>query len=248
MSHAGHRILFDPFVPMNTNIQYTSVQELAQMGDIFITHGHFDHIIRVPEVLALGKSKVHCSAETAQQLIRAGASAEQVVSINPGDTISHGPFTIRVHKGQHIKNDLQLVLKTIFNRRIVSHYKELINIVKAHKKCPQGQVLVYEISLDNIKILHLGSLNLCSDEEYPQDVNVLCLPLQGRSDLLTYALVFVEKIKPQSIFLHHFDDAFPPISSTIDCNPFADLVRRSYPSIAVTIPEYGISYPVQGMQ
>lgn len=244
ISHAGHRILFDPFLSMNTNIQYTSVQELAQMGDIFITHGHFDHIIDVPEVSALGKSKMHCSAETAQQLIKAGASAEQVVTISPGDIISSGYFTIRVLKGEHIKNDLKLVFKTLFNLRIISHYQELLHIIKTHRKCPQGQVLIYEISLGNTKVLHLGSLNLCAGEEYPQDVNVLCLPFQGRSDLLAYTVPLVQKLKPQSIFLHHFDNSFPPISSQIDCTPFTVIVRQLYPEMAVIIPEYGVGYPI----
>jgi len=244
ISHAGHKLLFDPFVSMNTVLRCTSVQELAQMGDIFITHGHFDHTIHVPQVAALGKRKVYCSAETAQRLVKAGVPAEQAVTISPGDIIRNGPFTIRVFKGAHIKNDLRLVMQTLFSRRIINHFQDFIDIMKANRKCPLGQVLCYEISLENTRVLHLGSLNLWAEEEYPQGVDVLCLPFQGRSDLLTYTLPFIEKLKPQSIFLHHFDDSFPPISSRIDCIPFADLVGQKYPDLAVTIPEYGASYPV----
>lgn len=244
ISHAGYKLLFDPFVSMNKEIPYASVQELAQMGDIFITHGHFDHTISVPEVAALGNSKVHCSAETARQLVKAGVPAEQVVTISPGDIISNGPFTIRVFRGEHIKFDPKLVFQTLFNRRLVNYYREFAEIIRTLRQCPQGQVLIYEISLENIKVLHLGSLSLCAQEEYPQGANVLCVPFQGRSDLLTYTLPFIDKLKPQSIFLHHFDDSFPPVSSQIDCAPFADRVRQTYPGLEVIVPEYGVSYPI----
>lgn len=246
LSHAGHKLLLDPFVSMNKKIPSASLQELAQMGDIFITHGHFDHTVCVPEVAALGNSKVHCSAETAQQLLKRGVTAERLVIIGPGDIITNGPFTIRVLKGAHIKFDLELVLQTLFNRRLVKYYREFATIIRSLRKCPQGQVLIYEISVENVKVLHLGSLNLCADEEYPRGANVLCLPFQGRSDLMTYTLPFVEKLKPHSIFLHHFDDSFPPISSPIDCTPFVNLVRQTYPNLAVIIPEYGVSYPISG--
>jgi L-ascorbate metabolism protein UlaG (beta-lactamase superfamily) len=129
MSHAGHKILFDPFVSRNPHSPRISVPELAQMGDIFITHGHFDHTLDVPEVAALGKSKVYCSAETARQLIKRGAPAQQVVAISPGDIINNGPFTIRVLKGQHIKFDLKLIFQTLFNRRLVNHFRALFNIL-----------------------------------------------------------------------------------------------------------------------
>ena len=244
MSHAGHKILFDPFVSRNPHSPRISVPELAQMGDIFITHGHFDHTLDVPEVAALGKSKVYCSAETARQLIKRGAPAQQVVAISPGDIINNGPFTIRVLKGQHIKFDLKLIFQTLFNRRLVNHFREFVNIIRTLRNCPQGQVLIYEISWENTRVLHLGSLSLCADEEYPQGASVLCVPFQGRSDLPTFTLPFIEKLKPHSIFLHHFDDTFPPISSQVDCAAFAALVRRLYPEMTVIIPEFGVSYPI----
>ena len=110
MSHAGHKILFDPFVSRNPHSPRISVPELAQMGDIFITHGHFDHTLDVPEVAALGKSKVYCSAETARQLIKRGAPAQQVVAISPGDTKNQPPFPPRVLKAHHKKKLLIFII------------------------------------------------------------------------------------------------------------------------------------------
>ena len=83
----------------------------------------------------------------------------------------------------------------------------------------------------------------CGGKKVPQGASVLCVPFQGRSDLPTFTLPFIEKLKPHSIFLHHFDDTFPPISSQVDCAPFAALVRRLYPEMTVIIPEFGGQLP-----
>lgn len=35
----------------------------------------------------------------------------------------------------------------------------------------------------------------------------------GRSDLDDFTLHFIRRIKPQAVFLQHFDDSFPPVSN-----------------------------------
>ena len=87
-------------------------------------------------------------------------------------------------------------------------------------------------------MLHIGSLNLDSSEEYPAGMDLLTLPFQGRSDLNSYALKFIERLKPKALYLHHFDDAFPPLSSTVDIAPFVKKVGREYPGLRVIVPAF----------
>lgn len=102
-----------------------------------------------------------------------------------------------------------------------------------------GEVLVYEIMAKGRKVLHMGSLNMDASEDYPQGVAVMTVPFQGRSDLSGYALQFVRRVKPACLYLHHFDDTFPPISRTVDTRRFVENIRRDFPEMKVVIPRYG---------
>ncbi len=62
----------------------------------------------------------------------------------------------------------------------------------------------------------LGSLNLADDVAYPEGADLLVLPYQGTSDLLTPALGIVGRLRPGAVLLDHFDDTFPPVSADID--------------------------------
>jgi hypothetical protein len=87
--------------------------------------------------------------------------------------------------------------------------------------------------------LHLGSLNLAEKEIYPQGVDILALPYQGRSDLETYALSIVAKIQQKTIYLHHFDDSFPPLTGTIKTGTFRQKLAGYFPEIKLIVPERG---------
>ena len=93
---------------------------------------------------------------------------------------------------------------------------------------PEGEVLAYRIAADGKSVLHMGSLNLDSSEEYPAGMDLLTLPFQDRSDLKNYALQFIERLKPKALYLHHFDDAFRPVSSPVDTAQFVKKVGREY--------------------
>ena len=47
-------------------------------------------------------------------------------------------------------------------------------------------------------------------------MDLLVLPYQGASNLLTPAMQVIERLKPKAVLLDHFDDAFPPGSSAVD--------------------------------
>ena len=88
----------------------------------------------------------------------------------------------------------------------------------------------------------LGSLNLDEDTEYPKGVDLLILPLQGRSDVSKFAMHVIDRLQPKKVLLDHFDNSFPPISSYVDTEHFASLMNSKYPSVPVISPQAGAGW------
>ena len=61
-------IAFDPFLGIRRGnlhpekISDSDAGELAQASDVFVTHGHFDHIIQIPALYAGGSTVIHATA------------------------------------------------------------------------------------------------------------------------------------------------------------------------------------------
>ena len=241
---ADETILFDPFISFNDANRFLSLDEIADIQHIFITHGHFDHLMHVPELLKTGRGKAYCDEIAADTLQKRGVDTERIICIKPGDTIKLNEFEINVLKGDHIVFDRLLIIQTLFNRRVLKWKKNLGKVVNGFRKYPKGQVLIYNIKAEGQQILHLGSLGMCLDEKYPIGIDLLTIPFQGRSDLYDFALHFVRRINPQAIFLHHFDDSFPPVSNEIETAGFFEKMAGLFPAVKVIKPEYLKSFKI----
>ena len=103
----------------------------------------------------------------------------------------------------------------------------------------KNQIYAYEILADNKKIFLMGSTGKMKNYKYPTDIDILVLPFQGRSNMARYSLSIIEKIKPKTIILDHFDDAYPPITKHIDTSKFIKLMKGKHPEITVIEPKYG---------
>ena len=238
----GMQILFDPFITINSNLYKPSIEEFALVDAIFVTHGHFDHIYNIPAIMneVNKKAIVYCTKTPGEMLISNGVEKERIHIINGGDVINLGSFEVRVFKGKHISFDMGLIIKTIFNPRIFTYWSNLNWIIKENKNNKAAaETIVYEIIVQNNRILLMGSLNLEENIEYPKDVDLLILPFQGRSDLNTYAIPFIQRLKPKKVLLTHFDDSFPPISSSVDIQSFIEIMREEYPFIPVICIDAG---------
>lgn len=237
MTEGDTSLLFDPFIswhPQNTD---SSLHKFSAYETIFITHGHFDHLIDVPAVLmANGKALVYCDEIPAETLARKGINKHRIRVIKPGDSLDVGPFSIKVLKGRHIVFDRKLILKTLVNVRMLRYFNNLRKLIPASRDYPEGQTLVYEITVNGRTILHLGSMSLDESESYPEHVELMTIPYQGRSDLVDYVIPFINQIKPQTLFLHHFDDTFPPISSAVNIQQFTTKATEIFPDITVVVP------------
>ena len=176
-------------------------------------------------------------------LVGKGVDETRIRQIKPGDRLGFGPFEVRVLKGKHIVFDKGLVIKTLFNPRVVTKRNNLRYLLKENRSCVEaGETVAYDIGAAGKRVLLLGSLNLDDNTEYPKGADLLVLPFQGRSDLSKYAMPFIERLEPKKVLLDHFDDSFPPISSSVKTAPFVQLMRQKHPGVPVICPGAGVEW------
>ena len=238
----GTKLLFDPFFFLRGRCFTPPVDGFSDIENILVTHGHLDHIADIPAILkqSAGTATVYCTAKPREVLISRGVDETRIRQITPGDHLSFGPFEVRVLKGKHIAFNMGLVIKTLFSPRVLANLDNLRYLQKENRIFVEaGETVVYDISAADKRILLLGSLNLDDGTEYPEGADLLILPFQGRSDISRYAMPFIDRLQPKKVLLDHFDDAFPPISSSVKTGLFISLMRRKYPGIPVICPQAG---------
>ena len=229
----GTSIAFDPFcgLKLNETIHsgHLSAGELGltKIENVFITHGHFDHIAWIPAIYKNAPVKLWCTQTPYNTMLREGMRPEQMQVIRPGETINVGPFTVTAYQSRHCKFDLPVIVKTVFRSALFGHPVYLFRLLKMFLFYPENkEILLYEVLCAGKRIQIMGSLNLSADVEYPTGADMLILPFQGRSDLEKCGLSIVRRLKPGKVFLDHYDDSFPPISDRISTENFEKILRE----------------------
>ena len=231
MREGDAAIAFDPFFEMpvgcftDKNLISLPKEDFGKVTDVFVTHGHVDHIYYLPELCGASDFRIHCTPAPRKTLIRRGVSPERIVPAAAGGTDSISPFTVTAYRSRHCRYDLPIILKTVFRRRFFRHPVHLVRFLWEMLRFPEkGEILMYEVSCGGKRIQVLGSLGLDAHTDYPTDADVLILPFQGRSGLEKYALGIVRRLNPRTVLLDHYDDAFPPISDSINTENFIKIL------------------------
>lgn len=234
------KILFDPFMELRGGEVALTEDELNQYDTIFITHCHFDHFAYVTEMAdpdSGADPTVFCTEQCEKTLERFTDDTGFLVRIEPGRTYPIGSVDITPLRAKHIDFLWSHLFDTLTPVRMVRYAGNLPFLFWANRHFKEnGEIVAYNIEAEGKKVLLLGSLALDPDETYPEHPDVLVLPYQGNNDLVARAREVIARIRPKSIVLSHFDNAFPPMSRNVDLRPLKKMMTEEFPSIKVVKP------------
>ncbi|MBQ3284538.1 MAG: MBL fold metallo-hydrolase [Ruminococcus sp.] len=243
----GYRLVFDPFlgIPLNESLCRRKLRAIKfRTADaVLVTHGHFDHILDIPRLYKDADVKIHATITPCQTLIEHDLPKEKLKLIAPGVSFQLGGFKIRVYQGRHCRFDAGIVMKTVFKKETLLHPKRLYELIKLNRRFDENrETLFYEIEAEGKRIQLMGSMGLDIDTLYPTGADVLILPFQGTGDPARTVKPIINKLEPKSIFLDHYDDTFPPMSSRIETALFTyRLTKEGIPTAAM---EFGKVYEI----
>lgn len=224
---SDEKLLFDPFVPLKHSDVPVKISDFDGFSDIFITHGHFDHIVNLPEIYDRNKNiRIHCTKTPQKTLIKKGIPSENIIPLDFDECISQNGFEINTYHGRHAvlpKASMKLIMPMIKAKS----RGNIPFIIKENRRCPENdETVLYEIKAEGKNVVLLGSLNLRDDVRYPENCDLLLLPYNGWDDNFLPAVKVVERLKPKRIILHHYDITFPPVTSFIDLSPIKEKYKE----------------------
>ena len=241
----GHALLVDPYfsrvdllrVGLGSRIQPNAsrindgLNHLAPKADtILVTHGHFDHLLDVPAVMAKTRARLVASASSVDLAKRAGASSGD--AIKPGDVRRIGPWKIRVLPATHDR----LFGKVPFDRppSLAGLSAEAAYSAEAAAKvgsaragpphraadwiCGEPLAFLIEVNGQRIYIDSGGTpMQLPPNERVELAILGMALP-DSRARLHTA----VEHLHPRYILPSHQDDFFRPLSAGFQFGSLTD--------------------------
>lgn len=237
----GRVLLIDPYLSRGDGARPRlpfGPEGITEASEVFLSHGHFDHAADVPRIARQTGAKVHCSPEVAAALRQQGVADAQIVEVEGGDVFDFGNYRAQCFRSAHVRFDLGLVARTLL--RAIPSMPSLIRQLSRLGQWPQGQVLAWHLALaedDDRVLLHFGSAGWTEGDlarlEVPRPPDVLLLPLQGHTRVCEMAARAVARLRPRTVIPHHHDDFFPPISRSVDIEPFIEAVSRLSPPVKV---------------
>lgn len=237
---AETRLIFDPF----TSVERTSEDPRLHGADAFlITHGHFDHVSHVPELSTETRTRVYLPPEVAARLRkdpRQNPALLYPLMLGEATTLKGCRFL--PFPAEHVRFDPPLIWRTM--RRASENPRAMGTLLNLHRQYPLGAVVAWYIEAEGVRLLHLGSLGLRENQYYPSGVDVLSLPLQGHSRIHELAFQLIKRLEPKRVLLHHFNDAFPPMSQAVSPEPLLARMREERPAIEVWVPSVGAEIPI----
>jgi len=95
-------IIIDPYVD-DSNSSPIMSDQFEGCNYIFITHGHYDHVLDVGKLAHRFRPRIFCSEVTAESLItHQGVTDSLINRVKPGDTIRVEGLTVEVLHGVHV--------------------------------------------------------------------------------------------------------------------------------------------------
>lgn len=240
---AGERLLFDPFVQLAGGENPNRIEDFLEDDTIWITHGHFDHLMETPVILedeTAGEATVFCGSVAADTLSGLMEDTGNVVLVRPGMTLCVGAVRVRVWEGKHASPGLKRTVRTFLLGLRPRYWRNALAMLWLHLHFPEkGQTLLYEVCAEQKRVLVMGSLGLRPDPAYPKGADLLILPYQGSAHLEDKAMEIIRRLSPKRVLLDHFDDAYPPVTQRTDTRGLKKRMQRECPQILCIKPTAG---------
>lgn len=229
-----NRILFDPFVPLPGSSVPVRIGDFDGFTDIFVTHGHLDHISNLPEIVRRNPEvKIHCTKTPRTTLLRKGLPSQNIVLLNYNDSVSVGCITVKALHGKHAILPRASLSRLAYILRSPAR-GNIPHILREHLTCAENdETIFYRIEAEGKTVCLMGSLNLRDEIEYPTGADILVLPYNGWEDNYPPAVKTIERLKPGRVVLDHYDDTFPPITMPLDLRPILDKYKGRVTALKV---------------
>lgn len=236
------RILLDPYEKkLSPNLPRVDMKEAAGADLCLITHPHLDHFADLQDFFDAGLKQAFVSPRGIQTARKKNVDIDinKLTAIVPGNQIRAGKTNIRVLPSRHCQFDLETIVKILTARRTWEMLGQLDFLRRQNQVFYSGpqDIYAYEIQHQDKNILIFGSLGWDEDFEYPQNPDLLVLAYQGRCDLEKGMEKLLEKIRPKALMITHFDDAFPPLSHTVNLDKFYPAARKYLTRDKIFVPK-----------
>jgi L-ascorbate metabolism protein UlaG (beta-lactamase superfamily) len=220
----GHALLVDPYfsrvdllsVALGSRIQSNlsrindGLRHIRPRADaILVTHGHFDHLLDVPVIMAKTRTRLIASPSSLELAKHAGASAGDAVKA--GDVRRVGPWKIRVLPATHDR----LFGQVPFDRPAPEP-----GVAQRAADWICGQPLAFLIEAKGQRIyIDSGGTPMQLPPNERVDLAILGMALPDSRARLAAAL---ERLQPRYILPSHQDDFFRPLSAGFQFGPLTD--------------------------
>ena len=215
---------------------------------ISITHPHFYHFADMNIILSHCKANVYVCQRGIELAKKRGFDLTRFRRIKANDSLIIGDLRIKAYQSEHCKIDAKVIGKILLRQFSYQRIKTTLKIKKQNSFYSidkKTDIFGYEILDEDKSVFIFGSANFSESVTYPTNMDLLVFPYQGRSDMVSYSMKFIDKFQPRSVLLDHFDDSFPPISSQMDTQEFIQCVQKKYPKIHIFEPEELVEYIVE---
>lgn len=234
----GQVFLVDPFLSREKSALFKKGRsgfDIQKTSNIFISHGHFDHIRDVPQIALLTGADIYCSRIAARTLKHQRVASHQIKPVSSDKKKFIFPhYTAQTFFSDHVRFDTRLVLTTLL--RIKGQW---VKYFRLFQHFPCGQVLSWRFTIEDKIILFFGSAGFPLkqfEKMKDQPVDILMIPLQGHSKACQLGVEYVKYFTPGIVIPHHYDDFYPPLSKAMDIRPFVEKINNDFNRTRVVLP------------